>query len=432
MVSCLLPLIGRSGALITIIHWIWPLLGSGKRPCNLMSRVPKYFWECLRQRAESVAGTLVKKIRMPETSSARAWELIHTKGWTHGKVHLTMTLDVLSNGNYKCIPQPMVVSSSRRAYRKFGADRFVALSVDKSKVRTNEAQMKQFFQQPLAICGRSYRFFFVKIKKGSKDSFTVHAFATDGNGLTGREVTMDMLMEWTLSLNKNCTSVAPKLWSRISLSLSATKPSIIFTLDQIRLVPDIVSQSGQCMTDGCARASPAVFREIWLSGILASKETPTAVQGRIGAAKGVWFVDPLSDPRSEEKWVEIRPSQLKFRYDPITFQDPMLRTLVSLLKCGRGNCRIFVKPQVVALETQLITNSLEFFRIAAFQQMCLKTFSSGTSKRISVSLTTIWIILSHFEIGLLNWGAFTLYVVRVLKTILTLKPVIQGARNLAV
>jgi hypothetical protein len=183
------------------------------------------------------------------------------------------------------------------------------------------------------ICGRSYRVFFVKIKKGSKDSFTVHAFATHGSGLVDREVNLDMLMEWTLSLNKNCTSIAPKLWSRISLSLSATKPSVTFTLDQIRLVSDIVSPSGQCMTDGCARASPAVFREIWSLETLASKETPTAVQGRIGAAKGVWFVDPLSDPRSEKKWVEIRPSQLKFRYDPITFQeDPMLRTLVSLQK----------------------------------------------------------------------------------------------------
>jgi len=190
--------------------------------------------------------------------------------------------------------------------------------------------MKQFLQQPLPICGRLYQVFFLKIKKGSKDSFTVYAFATDGEGLAGREVSMDMLMEWTLSLNKNCTSIAPKLWSRISLSLSSTKPSVTFSRDQIRLVPDIVSPTGQCMTDGCARASPAVFREIWLLGVLASKETPTAVQGRIGAAKGVWFVDPLSDPLSQEKWVEIRPSQLKFHYDSITFQDSMLRTLVGL------------------------------------------------------------------------------------------------------
>ena len=317
---------------------------------------PKILWDCLRERAASTAGTLVTKIQMPEPSSARAWELIHMKGWNDGQVHLTMTLDVLSNRNCKYTPQPMVVASSRRAYRRFGADRFVAVSIEKSKLRTNEEQIQQFLQQPFTICGRSFRVFFAKLKKGSKDSFTVHAFATCGDGLVGREISIDMLMEWTLSLNNNCTSIAPKLWSRISLSLSSTKPSVIFDLDQIRPVSDIFSPSGQCMTDGCARASPAVFREIWLSGILASKETPTAVQGRIGAAKGVWFVDPLCDPLSEEKWVEIRPSQLKFRYDPITFQDPTLRTLVSLLKRGRGNCRIFVKRQVVALATPSTIN----------------------------------------------------------------------------
>lgn len=293
---------------------------------------PKILWNCLRQRAASVAGTDITGIQMPEPSSARAWELIHMKGWAHGQVHLTMVLDVLSNRNRIYTPQPMVVSTSRRAYRKFGADRFVAISVDKSKARTNEAEMKQFLQQPLLICGRLYRVFFIKSKKGSKDKFSVHAFATNGEGLAGREVNMDKLMEWTLSLNRNCTSIAPKLWSRISLSLTSTKPSVIFSLDQIRWVGDIFSPSGQCMTDGCARASPAVFREIWSSGILASKETPTAVQGRIGSAKGVWFVDPLSDPRSEEKWVEIRPSQQKFQYDSLTFQDPMLRTLVILPK----------------------------------------------------------------------------------------------------
>jgi hypothetical protein len=54
------------------------------------------------------------------------------------------------------------------------------------------------------------------------------------------------------------------------------------------------------------------------------------VQGRIGGAKGVWFVDPEADQRSDEKWIEIRDSQLKYKYDPVAFRDEKLRTLVSL------------------------------------------------------------------------------------------------------
>src|SRR6266496_4496203 len=105
---------------------------------------PKILWDCLRKHAASTARTHFTQIQMPEPSSARAWELIHMKGWTVGQVPLTMTLNVLSNGNPKYTPHPMVVASSRRAYRKFGADRFIALSVDKSNVRANGAQIKQF------------------------------------------------------------------------------------------------------------------------------------------------------------------------------------------------------------------------------------------------------------------------------------------------
>jgi len=138
------------------------------------------------------------------------------------------------------------------------------------------------------------------------------------------------LMEWLVALNVNCTTTAAKLFSRISLSLSSTIPTITFTPDQIHFVNDIHSDpDGECMTDGCARVSPAVLRDLWRSGILGSKEAPTAIQARLGGAKGVWYVDPLADPRSDERWIQVRrSSQLKFKYDAYALQDPLLRTLV--------------------------------------------------------------------------------------------------------
>jgi hypothetical protein len=39
-------------------------------------------------------------------------------------------------------------------------------------------------------------------------------------------------------------------------------------------------------------------------------------------------MDPDADPSSDKIWVEIRKSQLKYKYDEITFQDPHLRTFV--------------------------------------------------------------------------------------------------------
>ena len=338
---------------------------------------PKIIWDILRNRFASVPN--LESVPMPEISSARAWDSIQSKGWADGQVHLKLKVDILPNRTIIYTPLPMAVSSSKRAYRKFGADRFLSATVAKSIVRMHPRELKVFLKTPLTVCGRSYRVFFVR---ATQEALNVHYFATHGAGLRS-SINIDTLMEWLLSINNNCTKIAPKLWSRISLSLSSTTPSIEFTPDQIRLVPDIVSPTGQCMTDGCARASPAVFREVWLSGVLASKETPTAIQGRIGGAKGVWFVDPLIDYRSEEKWVEIRPSQLKFKYDPITFTDPMLRTLVSFLNCHRTHYRIFVKSQVAVLARPSTINSLEFFRIVEFPRKCSRVCLKKTYKSLS-------------------------------------------------
>jgi RNA dependent RNA polymerase len=286
---------------------------------------PKRFWNCLRSRAAFIQGITPAEVRMPEASSNKAWELVQSNGWENGEVHLKLALEYVGR-NWKYTPRPMEIKASRRAYRRFGADRFIQLSVSRTTVYSHQRQICKFFQEPLSICGRQYRVFFVK--EGPNETFAGQYFATDGAGLMGKEYPIDLLFEWLLSLNNNCMSAASKLWSRISLALSSTKPSVVFTRDQIRLIEDIKSLALEDMTDGCAKASPAVFREIWRSGVLATKETPTAVQGRIGAAKGVWYVDPLADHLSDDKWIEIRPSQLKFKYDPITFQDDHLRTLV--------------------------------------------------------------------------------------------------------
>lgn len=307
---------------------------------------PKVIWSTLQKHVATIQASVLgengmecddsrgeidaRASKMPEPSSPMGWAILAEEGWHSGKVHLK--LDFLwdtSKKTYKLQPQPMRISTSRRAYRKFGSDRFVTVSIPLKTVYAHKAIVLQFLREPISICGRSYRAFFVKKGQNSGTSTVVHYFATEGAGLQGNEVNLDQLYEWLLSLNKNRDAQASKLWDRISLSLSSTKPTISFAIDEIRLVEDKYD-GGECMTDGCAKASPAVFREIWQSRVLGVELTPTAIQGRIGGAKGVWFVDPEADERSDEMWIEIRPSQLKYKYDAVTFQDEKLRTLVRL------------------------------------------------------------------------------------------------------
>jgi len=287
------------------------------------SKNPKLLWSLLCSRA-ALNQLSSKTAGFPQPSSARAWEIIESKGWKDGRVHFSLKLNCADNGACSYEPKPIYIASSCRAYRKFGSDRFLTVKIPEKGMYKFAKKITEFIKQPISACGRTYRVFFIKAS-------SAHYFATEGPGLEDKDISLRDLMEWLIALNHNSKMTAPKLFSRIGLSLSSTIPTIVFTPDQIHLVDDITSPFGECMTDGCARMSPAVARELWQSGMLGSKETPTAVQARIGGAKGVWYVDPLADPRSEEMWIQIRRgSQLKFKHDPVAFQDPSLRTLVYL------------------------------------------------------------------------------------------------------
>lgn len=303
---------------------------------------PKTLWKILqscaleiKQEMDALLGDFelatTPRFSMPPKSSNMVWDTLgKDEGWYSGRVHLGLAFSS-TGAKFTLTPHPMRISSSRRAYRKFGADRFLNISIGKEFIRAENKSATEkiaaFLKQPLSICGREYRLFF--LRKKESETYSAHYFATHGAGLEGREISLAGLYEWLISLKKNRGTAAPKLWSRISLSLSSTTATLVFSPEQIRLVRDVSSETGECMTDGCAKASPAVFKTLWKSDILALEETPTAVQARIGGAKGVWYIDPLSDPASDDIWVEIRESQLKYKYESTIFEDPTLRTLVS-------------------------------------------------------------------------------------------------------
>lgn len=65
------------------------------------------------------------------------------------------------------------------------------------------------------------------------------------------------------------------------------------------------------MNDGVARMSPMVATRI--KACLGLTVTPSAVQGRLGSAKGMWIVDV--DETSDKIWIETFPSQRKWDLD---------------------------------------------------------------------------------------------------------------------
>lgn len=94
--------------------------------------------------------------------------------------------------------------------------------------------------------------------------------------------------------------------------LSKTSPVFILEEHQIRHQPvDLQSPDGEVMNDGAGRISPGLMRKV--RDVLGLQTTPSAVQGRVGSAKGMWITD-MTD-LSHEDWIETYPSQRKWNCD---------------------------------------------------------------------------------------------------------------------
>ncbi|KAG0145443.1 hypothetical protein CROQUDRAFT_107796 [Cronartium quercuum f. sp. fusiforme G11] len=140
-----------------------------------------------------------------------------------------------------------------------------------------------------------------------------------------------------LSIELNPNMTLAKWVARCSLVVSATSPTIDFNPQNIRRVPDLYSNSllishdqmglivdalglnylpckvgkSEIMTDGAASIShSAALKFCPLTGD--SLESLASVyQGRIGFAKGLWYLDPTNDYYDKTVWIEVRDSQWK-------------------------------------------------------------------------------------------------------------------------
>lgn len=147
----------------------------------------------------------------------------------------------------------------------------------------------------------------------------VHLFANTGLGLEDDPVSLRDFLDFHAPFAANIQSTNHKLFARGKLGLSKTIPTVTLRQDQFRVVDDIRSRDGKVMTDGCALMSASLG--VAIHRCLNLAEVPSAYQGRIGGAKGVWLVDKRSSSATglddRDFWIEIRPSQLKILPHPV-------------------------------------------------------------------------------------------------------------------
>ncbi|KAH8204622.1 hypothetical protein TruAng_001251 [Truncatella angustata] len=295
---------------------------------------------------------------LPEKSSAAAWDAALANFYVNNQaviLVLALTPATGSSGAFFQVQlHALKIDNTHRLARRFGPDRFIEMIVP-SIDRQNMSILKMFSEETInyirrwvftnvhPMSGRFWKPFFVRsiregpIKKAANKGdwvepgpkqlmkYRFYLFAQDGNdfqapSLPGFPVknepiashtksSVTSMIRWLLEPSENADQPSLKLFSRISLGLSRTEPTIILEKSQLRHVPhDILSPTGKVMNDGIGRMSPNLARQIRDS--LCLTETPAGFQGRIGSAKGFWILD-VSD-RSNDVWLETYPSQRKW------------------------------------------------------------------------------------------------------------------------
>ncbi|KAJ4346166.1 hypothetical protein N0V95_005630 [Ascochyta clinopodiicola] len=161
-------------------------------------------------------------------------------------------------------------------------------------------------------------------------------FATKGYGVV-EPCHVGEMLNWFLPFARNQGQSFCKAYARFDLGLSRTIPTLVFKPSQVTRVGDIVANGeseaaeyndptlywedvpdSQIMNDGCSTMSVGAARKIWThlkttTGV--SGPLPSAFQGRIGGAKGMWMISAESfskDPEDLAIWIKISDSQLKF------------------------------------------------------------------------------------------------------------------------
>jgi len=262
--------------------------------------------------------------------------------------------------------KPLQFDQTCRLKRRFGSDRFFEVLIPSPTARdgplsripgAENAVVDWLTKIQHYIVGRKWRAFFTRDsgyrqpkrevllgaepKRVHKDR--VHFFAETGLGFrrppvlkNGQkyvvpagepinqrtEFTATQMLDWLLQFENNQEQPHLKLFSRIHLGLTKTWPVVVFEKDQMRHLPqDILSATSEkVMNDGVGRMSPAVARHV--RDVLGLSDIPSAIQGRLGSAKGMWIRDVVYT--GGDLWIDTFPSQRKWVCD---YEDPDHRTL---------------------------------------------------------------------------------------------------------
>ncbi|KAL3458542.1 RNA dependent RNA polymerase-domain-containing protein [Aspergillus heterothallicus] len=280
---------------------------------------------------------------VPDKPTRKAWDAARGSFETekHSEV-IVLTGDLewctkSEPGVLKLRLNPLKTERSCRFHRRFGSDRFLSLTIPAPSRPPSHLRLPDhpaLLRESIALTWTP--FFVEEVKQKRKiraePRFRVDFFAIGGIDFLGRFNTSEFRVSdknesadthTPMSLDENSGQTNLKLFQRISLGLSKTYATVTMRPRQVLYLRD--PPNHKVMNDGCALMSRKLANMICDSlGITGN--TPSAFQGRIAGAKGLWMVDAHQSAISaggDDIWIQISDSQLKIKPHPREWREPV-------------------------------------------------------------------------------------------------------------
>lgn len=199
---------------------------------------------------------------------------------------------------------PPEAELTTRVQHLVGADNILIISLDPKSIPPEKQRMIKPSTRLIELAGRRFEFLLSK----SDGKATERAFYFAPTPTLSTRAALLSLVPPTPNLDMSF----PKYISRLTLALSKCY-RIPLPDVQIRVIPDIKSKTGHCMTDGCGLISSDLFQFVLnkLSKSRRSDSPTSGIQIRLGGAKGMLLSDAtIPTPMT----ILLRESMVKYRY----------------------------------------------------------------------------------------------------------------------
>ncbi|KAI0684677.1 RNA dependent RNA polymerase-domain-containing protein [Cytidiella melzeri] len=238
--------------------------------------------------------------------------------WYGGKIQQTVNMEYTpASHSFSLKLERMQMTRSHRFARFLGSRRILQIKL--TGHQRDVVRERDFLTRKFVLCGRVFVAFSTKEEKvylmEINEDYEREPLDIQGDQ---HRRSLEEFVQWHNPIEMNEQQPVAKWTTRFDLGLSTSIPALRFEPDNVYIIEDICADHDgdkipveKVFTDGCGYMNKAALTAIAQN--MGYSMVPTAIQGRLFGAKGLWMLHPHDHVQDAPQKVWIRESQLKIK-----------------------------------------------------------------------------------------------------------------------